>query len=678
VEKRLLNLLDFNRSSVWIGIKFATIVFSVIALFWGDLSIVFGGALQSETTSYVLAVPVVLAYLLYRKRKMLGAVMPNENGNHSRKLKKASTLAGVLLFVTAILVYWYGSYTFTPLEFHMVTLPIFVASLILILFNISTLRQLVFPIAFLFFLAPPPTEILYLVGGTLSLLSAQASSGLVSLTGIPTTLTSEYGSPMIAIIRPDGAPINFTVDIACSGIYSLMGFLLFSIVISYIIRDKLWKKVALILAGIPLMFFLNVTRITTILGLGYHFGENLALQVFHLLGGWALTFVGTLLLLFISEKILKTQIFAKRSKECPECYPKSQTNSAFCHTCGKLLKPKKIRIRKSDMAKIPIIITTVLLLLLIQAPVFALSQGPASINLNTPTGMQESAEILPNIPDYSLEFEYRDTEFEEIAHEDMALSYVYNPMNTSLHSVWVSIEIASSMDSLHRWETCLVEYPLSEGYSRVSQIELNDVQLTENPPIIGRNFVFKYTETNQEQAVLYWYETASFDINSTSQQKHIKISLIGYPSSAEELSLLKKQQLNIAKSIIEYWEPIKIWSTMALTISENGAYLAIATSILLCATTAYYVIETTSQKKSNKNAYGKLSTSNKQLIDAIKEIEKQTFPTLDQIGKSYQKTTSQNISKDQLSQKLAGLEKQGVIEQQIKNSNDEPIITWKA
>ena len=145
----------FDRSSLWIGIKFATIIFSVLALFWGDLGIIFGGAFQSETTSYVLVVPVILAYLLYRKRKMLRTVMPNENGNHSKKLRRLSTLAGVLLFAIAILLYWYGSYTFTPLEFHMITLPVLVASLILVLFNVNTLRQLAFPILFLFFLAPP-------------------------------------------------------------------------------------------------------------------------------------------------------------------------------------------------------------------------------------------------------------------------------------------------------------------------------------------------------------------------------------------------------------------------------------------------------------------------------------------------------------------------------------------
>ncbi len=70
-------------------------------------------------------------------------------------------LLQISLCAVAILVYWYGSYTFIPLEYHMFTLPFLTAGLTLLLFNFQTLKQLLFPIAFLTFLAPPPVEILY-------------------------------------------------------------------------------------------------------------------------------------------------------------------------------------------------------------------------------------------------------------------------------------------------------------------------------------------------------------------------------------------------------------------------------------------------------------------------------------------------------------------------------------
>jgi exosortase/archaeosortase family protein len=40
--------------------------------------------------------------------------------------------------------------------------------------------------------------------------------------------------------------------------------------------------------GIPLIMVLNIIRITTVLAVGYNFGEDLALQEFHLVGATVL------------------------------------------------------------------------------------------------------------------------------------------------------------------------------------------------------------------------------------------------------------------------------------------------------------------------------------------------------------------------------------------------------
>ena len=206
------NLHILNQTNLAIAMKGATITIAVIVLFFNDLSIIFLDALQSETTNYILVVPFIFFYMLYRKRKMLRAVIPQENTDQQKNLKYLPLIAGVLLFITAILLYWYGSYTFTPLEYHLLCLPIFTARLILIMFNLQTLRQIAFPIIFLTFLAPPPSEILYAIGGALSSLSSELSSGLVHLSGIPSTLSNEYGSPLIVITRPDGTQLQFSVD----------------------------------------------------------------------------------------------------------------------------------------------------------------------------------------------------------------------------------------------------------------------------------------------------------------------------------------------------------------------------------------------------------------------------------------------------------------------------------
>ena len=392
-----------NKGNLALILKISTLTIATLAIFYQDLTIVMSDALQSEITNYMLAIPFILAYLIYRKRKMLRAVISIENQNQPKETKHLPTIAGLLLCTAAITFYWYGSYTFTPLEHHMATLPIFVAGLTLILFNPQTLRQAAFPIAFLIFLTPPPAEILYALGSTLSVISSEASHTMVKALGVPSTLSGEYGNPTITITRPDGSAISFAVDIACSGIYSLIGFVIFATFIAYITRDKTWKKAAIFLIGLPLIYALNIIRITTILLIGYQYGEQIALQTFHLIGGWTLIFLGTLLLLTIAEKALKTNMFLKPPpiQPCPKCNSAENQKESFCPHCGRLLKYPKINPKKQDIAKIATIALAVALLLSIQAPVFALTEGPAQIIIKTPTAEQATADGKLNQTSYS-------------------------------------------------------------------------------------------------------------------------------------------------------------------------------------------------------------------------------------------------------------------------------------
>ncbi|MGB9841312.1 MAG: exosortase/archaeosortase family protein [Candidatus Bathyarchaeales archaeon] len=664
-------------NNLWLILKAVAIPAATLILFYQDLAIIFSDAFKSEAASYMLAIPFILAYLLYRKRGILTATLSLNNKDHTKIQRTLQPVAGILLVATAILLYWHGSYTFTPIEYHLLALPIFVAGTVLLLFNAKALRQLAFPIAFLFFLVPPPTEILYTVGGTLSAFSAQASATIASLTGIPTSLVAEYGNPLIQITRPDGTILNFTVDIACSGIYSLLSFLIFALLVAYIIRDKPWKKIALILTGIPLIYLLNIVRITTLLIIGYHYGENLALQTFHLLGGWVLIFIGTLLLLAISEKIFKTKIFTKTEK-CVQCNPKPPANQGFCFNCGKIFRAAAGTKGKTDIVKIAAILLVAIALASIQAPTFALADRPTILLTTTANGEQASTEILPDIPNYTLQFAYRDTDFEATAKTDMALAYIYVPHNESQKPVWVSLEIASARSSLHRWEVCLITYPLSQGWKpKVSEIELREIQLSENPPLISRFFVFQYTKTGLIQAVLYWYESATFNVNGTLQQKHIKLSLIAYPDSMEELAEIENQLISLATPIANYWRPIITWSPIALILSQNGGQLTVAASSILGAAVVVAAVEARRQQKARKAVYNKLSDANKRIIDAIRKAEKTTTPTLRNIAKAYQEATGAFIDEKILLQKLTELEAIGAIKSEIANSQDEPIQTWK-
>lgn len=667
-----------NRSNLILGLKIAAITAPILTFFYQDLAIIANDALHTEFMSHILAIPFLFAYLIYRKRKMVRAVIPLERQEQPKETRNLPTIAGIILSITAILLYWHGSYTFTPLEYHMFALPIFAAGLTLILFNTQTLRQLAFPITFLIFLTPPPSEIFYALGSTLSVISSEVSYTIISSLGIPSTLTSEYGNPIIRITGSGGTTISFAVDIACSGIYSLIGFLIFAVFIAYIIRDKTWKKLALFITGFLLIYILNITRITTILLIGYHYGEEIALQLFHLLGGWILIFIGTLLLLAFAEKILQTQIFAKPAQKCSECNPNPETSQNFCLTCGRILKPAPIRFDRTEIIKMIAITVIVILLISIQAPVFALTEGPAQIIIQTPAGEQGNTQLLPQIPNYTLQFIYRDKNFEERSGQDASLVYAYMPVDKTKETIWIAVEIGPSRGTTHSWEYCLISIRITRELPMVvRQLDLKDIQIQQNPPIIAKYFAFQWMKTNQTQVVLYWYETSMFMTNSTApQQKYVKISLITYPDTPVNITKAESL-LPFAATITQHWQPIKTWSQIALLLSKNGAYLTAITSALLVAIMILYILETRKQKKANAKAYQKSSKPNKQIIDIVLETEENTTPTLRAVAATYKNRIGEPIEEEKLFHKLSEAEKTGIIKSDVASIQDEPTQIWK-
>jgi hypothetical protein len=206
---------------------------------------------------------------------------------------------------------------------------------------------------------------------------------------------------------------------------------------------------------------------------------------------------------------------------------------------------------------------------------------------------------------------------------------------------------------------------------------LRDVRIIENPPIVARLFTFQYVKTKQIQVVLYWYETSIFIANNTSQQKHVKISLIAYPESLEEVSEIEQQMTSIAKAIADYWQPIKTWTRIAITISQNGSTLTLATATTIALAAAYMEAVKRRTWRTNRKIYEKLSKEDKLILEAVNQASKEDKPNTEAIAKQYQKLTGKPIKIEQLIEKLEATEKIGLTRREIANIEDEPTLTWK-
>ena len=387
-------------------------------------------------------------------------------------------------------------------------------------------------------------------------------------------------------------------------------------------------------------------------------------------------FIGTLILLAITEKAFNKPISVQACKNCnPK--PPNQTDEA-CPNCGRLLKISKTKLRRSDLAKIAGIAIAIVILLSIQAPTFALTQGPAQVIIQTPSGSQGNTQILPTITGYNLSYVYRDTNFEQLSGIDEALVYLYAPGDNSKATVWVAVEVAQSQSSEHGWETCLQTWPLSQGYQpSVTQLDLRDVQTQANPPITARYFAFQYHSTNQTQLVLYWYETSTFTINGTTQQKSVQMSLITYPQSPQQVATSESQLLPFATAINNYWQPIQTWAQIALALSQNGLLLSAITAAMLVVILSYQALLNRQEKFSLIKLYNKLPVQDKLLLTAVYQAQKTRKPTAANIAAQIQTLTTAPPSVDNLTAKLEEAAKVGLLNKTIANNADEPTIIWK-
>lgn len=653
------------------------VVIVLLVVYWQDLSVLANEAMQNEAVSHLIIVPFLTSYLLYRKKDTVRASLSLKKFQERLSFVSLNEIIGIALCLSAFLLYWYGSFTFYPLEYHITSLIIFISGMTLILFNTKTLTAIIFPILFLIFLIPPPSNITYSAGALLGNLNAQASYTILRTLGIPVTLSSSYGPPTIMINNPSGHPLEFAIDLACSGIYSLLAFTMFATFLAYTARGSIIKKVVLFPLGFLTLQILNILRISLTGLVAYQFGKEMAMTIFHIFSGWLLIFLGTLLLLLTAEKLMRLQIFGRQNKSasCSECNDSSKNREAFCTNCGKLLKKTHTKVSKRFWMKISaVLLASCLIALSIQAPVFAFAQGLTITSLNPET----SVDAFPQVSDYQLKFLHRDQNFEKISRQDASLLYAYISQNASTPTVYVLVGVAGSITNLHSWEVCLVTLQTARGLPPLATVlDSKDVQIMQNPPIIARYFVFQHP-ANYTQVTLYWYQKALFKTGLTVEPKYVRISLIILNETPNDSPQLKQKLVNMGQSIAAYWEPLKAQSLVSLGIPTMQVLLGSTILFAIFLQTTQYTRERR-RKTTNLKIFGKLASPKEKLLyQTIKELSQKTKETTTQnIASAFEKATSKEAKLNELIDMLNNLEKHGIIKADTINILDQPRLVWK-
>lgn len=156
------------------------------------------------------------------------------------------------------------------------------------------------------------------------------------------------------------------------------------------------------------------------------------------------------------------------------------------------------------------------------------------------------------------------------------------------------------------------------------------------------------------------------------------MSLVTYPNSTIEVPQSEALLMPIAKSINDYWEPIKTWTTIALTISQNGLALSAISIAMLVALLFYSAFLNLQEKASLLTLYNKLPTKTQLLIKAVTNAKKQGTPTTDGVDNELNTLTNNPTDQGALNEELQEAEKVGLIERRLVNKEDKPAFAWRS
>lgn len=660
---------------LFLAVSVALLVFFV---YWHDIEVLVNEALQSEALNYVLIVPFFAGYLFYAQRRMVYATVQLDARRPQARTKYVNTLVGVSFCLIAFLIYWYGTYTFHPLEYHLLSLPVFLLGVILILFNMKTLKTLLLSTLFLLFIMPPPAEIVYAAGGALASFNTQAAYLLLRTFELPVTLSTVYGAPTLTLEAQVSGSTSFTVDLPCSGVYTLIAFTMFAVFLALALPASSKRKAGIFIVGFSLFAVLNIVRIASIVSAAYFFGEQVALVFFHSFAGLLLITIGMILTFLIVDKLFKKPVYPKAQplQTCETCRTNRQENMDFCSECGRFSATVRRKLSRSAWTKLALLaIGCSIAALTITAPAFALAQNSIEVT----SGWEHAANVFPTVPDYTLKFLYRAASFEKIAKQDAALIYAYYSSNTSAPTVYALINVADSISNLHSWEVCFITYQTAQGQNPiVTVLDSRDVQILENPPLIAHYLTFEHPD-NYTQVTLYWYEKATFHIGITAEQKYVRISLlIRLEQNRTDYKALEEKLYNFSKMIAEHWAPLKTQTALALGIPAQQLLLALSLGFVITAETAQRSTESRKRSNNLKIFNNTATPEEKLMLQTILDLteEKKAFTTKE-IAAALSRKTGKPVNLDKLLENLNQLESYGFIDKDVVSRGNQPVQVWK-
>ncbi len=245
-----------------------------------------------ENYSHGFLIPVISGYAIWAERERIFSTPTDPR-----------LLPGAALMALAVLMLFAGVLG-AELYITRLSLVLSLAGLAVYFGGWLWLRRLLFPIGLLFFALPIPNIVFNQIAFPLQLIASDYATRLIKLFGIPALREGN----VIEL-----AQMKLQVVEACSGIRSLVSLAALAVVYVYFTETRWWRRIALVVAVVPIAIVANALRVAGTGVLAHYRGAQAAEGFLHNFSGLMVFLFAVLLLLGLVQLLnLAERIWPRR------------------------------------------------------------------------------------------------------------------------------------------------------------------------------------------------------------------------------------------------------------------------------------------------------------------------------------------------------------------------------
>jgi exosortase len=263
------------------GLRLATAVLAVALAYHFSLGTLAANWSYDTPLADLVLVPPLAAALFYAALRRHTFVAYLRLGRFDYVV--AGVLGALALgLVTAGPTLW--SKYFWAMRIDLLTLPLFAAAVVVLLFGSRALIPLGFPLLFLLLAWPLPYDAL--LEHALASFTSSTAWAVERVAGSAHVATGVPGSGGSRYVVPHGADsVVVSVASACSGVNGLVGFAVVGAAATWLVRGSVVRRIAWLALGACLVWALNVVRIVGVLLTARALGEHAAFDLLHPVAG---------------------------------------------------------------------------------------------------------------------------------------------------------------------------------------------------------------------------------------------------------------------------------------------------------------------------------------------------------------------------------------------------------